>query len=178
MKNNGQTTVADDQNENMDNDLHELFLDELADLLDAEKQLVKALPKMIKAAQSDELRSGIEAHLEETENHVSRLEAVAKCLGTTLKKKKCAAMEGLVKEASELLQEQKGKSSLDAAIIAAAQKVEHYEIASYGTVIAWAEQLGHTEAVEPLQSTLEEENSADEKLTDMAQSVANANASR
>jgi ferritin-like metal-binding protein YciE len=179
MKNNTKTSTENNESENeeMNQDLHELFLDELSDLHNAEKQLTKALPKMIKAANSDELRSAIEAHLAETEGHVTRLEAVAESLGEKLKKKKCAAMEGILEEASELLQEQKGKSSLDAAIIAAGQKVEHYEIASYGTVRAWAEQMGHTEAVELLQETLDEESAADEKLTAIAETLANAEAS-
>jgi ferritin-like metal-binding protein YciE len=163
----------DNDSEETNQDLHELFVDELSDLLSAEKQLVKALPKMIKAANSDELRSAIEAHLKETEGHVTRLEEAATTLDEKLKSKKCAAMEGILTEASELLQEQKGKSSLDAAIIAAAQKVEHYEIASYGTVIAWANQLGCDEAAEILQATLDEENAADEKLTGIAESIAN-----
>jgi len=179
MKNNSRNT---DENENqtgqMDNDLHELFLDELSDLYSAEKQLTKALPKMIKAAQAEELKSALEQHLGETEGHVTRLEEVAKSLGETLKRKTCAAMEGLVKEASELLAEQKGKSSLDAAIIAAGQKVEHYEIASYGTVRAWAEQMGHDDAVELLQETLDEESAADEKLTEIAESLANDSAAK
>jgi ferritin-like metal-binding protein YciE len=164
---------AVDNPESMDNDLHELFLDELSDLYSAEKQLTKALPKMLKAAQSTELKMAIESHLGETEGHVDRLEEVFRSLGEKIKRKTCAAMEGLVEEASELLQEQKGKSSLDAAIIAAAQKVEHYEIASYGTVRAWAEQMGHGQAVELLQATLDEEGAADEKLTEIAQSLAN-----
>jgi len=165
-------------NDNMDNDLHELFLDELADLLSAEQQLIKALPKMAKAAESEELQSAIESHLEETETHAERLQQVAEALGEKLKKKTCAAMKGLVEEASELLKEQKGKASIDAAIIAAAQKVEHYEIASYGTACAWAEQMGHTEALELLQATLEEEGAADEKLTEIAKSLANEAAER
>jgi len=163
-----------DNSETMDNDLHELFLDELSDLYSAEKQLTKALPRMLKAAQSDELKTAIESHLQETEGHVDRLEDVFQSLGGKIKRKTCAAIEGLVKEASELLQEQKGKSSLDAAIIAAAQKVEHYEIASYGTVRAWAEQMGHDQAVELLKATLDEESAADEKLTEIAESLANS----
>jgi ferritin-like metal-binding protein YciE len=157
----------------MDQDLHELFIDELSDLQSAEKQLVVALPKMIKAAKSDELRSALEAHLEETKGHVTRLDEVAQSLDEKLKSKKCAAMEGILMEASELLQEQKGKSSLDAAIIVAGQKVEYYEIASYGAVVAWAEQMDHSEAVELLQETLDEETAADEKLTEIAESLAN-----
>ncbi len=167
-----------DNSEATDNDLHELFLDELSDLYSAEKQLTKALPKMLKAAHSDELKKAIESHLKETEGHVDRLEEIFQALDEKLKRKTCAAMEGLVKEASELLQEQKGKSSLDAAIIAAAQKVEHYEIASYGTVRSWAEQMGHEEAVELLKATLEEESAADQKLTEIAESLANETAEK
>jgi ferritin-like metal-binding protein YciE len=181
MKKSPSTKPANDDNdkgEPMDNDLHELFLDELSDLYSAEKQLTKALPKMLKAAQSEELKSAIESHLTETEGHVDRLEQVFNALGEKIKRKTCAAMEGIVEEASELLQEQKGKSSLDAAIIAAAQKVEHYEIASYGTVRAWAEQMGHNEAVELLKATLDEESAADEKLTEIAESLANETAEK
>ena len=169
---------TDNDKESLNNDLHELFLDELSDLYSAEKQLTKALPKMLKAAQSEELKSAIESHLKETEGHVERLESVFQSLNEKVKRKTCAAMEGLVEEASELLQEQKGKASLDAAIIAAAQKVEHYEIASYGTVRAWAEQMGHDDAVELLNATLDEESAADEKLTEIAQSLANETAEK
>jgi ferritin-like metal-binding protein YciE len=167
-----------DNSESMDNDLHELFLDELSDLYCAEKLLTKALPKMFRAAHSDELKSAIESHLKETEGHVDRLEEIFQALGEKINRKTCTAMEGLVKEASELLQEQKGKSSLDAAIIAAAQKVEHYEIASYGTVRSWAEQMGHEEAVELLKATLDEESAAAEKLTEIAESLANETAEK
>src|SRR4051794_14350101 len=119
------------ESQGMDSDLHELFLDELADVFDAEQQLTKALPKMAKAAESDELRQALESHLEEPRQQITRLEQIAEQLGTKLKRKSCKAMEGLIKEAQELLEEQKDSSALDAAIIAAAQKVEHYEIASY-----------------------------------------------
>jgi ferritin-like metal-binding protein YciE len=179
MKKSNSNQPKNNNNENsqdMDNDLHELFLDELADMHNAEKQLTKALPKMIKAANSEELKAAIQSHLKETEGHVKRLEDIFKALDEKLKQKTCAAMKGILEEASELLQEQKGKSSLDAAIIAAGQKVEHYEIASYGTVRAWAEQMGHDEAVELLQETLDEENAADEKLTEIAETLANATA--
>ncbi|HWD19664.1 MAG TPA: ferritin-like domain-containing protein [Verrucomicrobiae bacterium] len=172
MKNKKQNS-ENEEGQDMNAELHELFLDELADLLDAETQLTKALPKMAKAAQADELREAIEAHLEETQGHVDRLEQVFESLDEKSKRKPCQAMKGLLKEGSEILQELKGKSSLDAGIIAAAQKVEHYEIASYGTVIAWAKQMGHDEAAELLEETLEEEKAADEKLTDVAESVAN-----
>jgi len=160
----------------MDNDLHELFLDELADVYNAEQQLTKALPKMAKAAESDELREAFESHLEETQTHVTRLEEAVEKLGESLKRKTCAAMKGLVEEAQELMKEQKDSSALDAALIAAAQKVEHYEIASYGTLCAWAKQMGHDDALELLSETLEEEKAADEKLTSIAESIANTRA--
>jgi ferritin-like metal-binding protein YciE len=162
----------------MDNDLHQVFLDEIADVYNAEQQLTKALPRMAKAAESEELREAFEAHLEETEEHVSRLEEVVEGLGEKLKRKTCAAMKGLVEEAQDLMKEQKDSSALDAALIAAAQKVEHYEIASYGTLCAWAEQMGHDDALETLRATLDEEKAADEKLTGIAESLANAKAER
>jgi len=161
---------------NMHNDLHELFLDELADVYNAEQQLTKALPKLAKSAQSEELREAFESHLEETRQHVTRLEDVAKSLDETLKRKTCAAMKGLVEEANEIIQEQKDSTALDAALIAAAQKAEHYEIASYGTLVAWAEEMGHQEAVDLLTATLDEEKTADEKLTSIAESSANQKA--
>jgi len=157
-------------------ELHELFLDELADLLSAETQLTKALPKMARAAQSDELREAIESHLEETEGHVERLKKVFESVEAKPKSKTCQAMKGLLEEGSEIMQELKGKGTMDAGLIAAAQKVEHYEMASYGTVRAWAEQMDHSEAVELLEETLEEEKAADEKLTEIAESLANAHA--
>lgn len=160
----------------MDTDLHKLFLDELADLYSAEQQLTKALPKLAKAAQSDELREALEEHLEETEEHISRLEQVAESLDETLKKKTCEAMKGLLKEGDEIVKEQKDSSALDAGIIAACQKVEHYEIASYGTVCAWAEQMGHDDALKLLRQTEEEESAADEKLTEVAENIANERA--
>lgn len=181
MKNGHSKNEATERGDNngdkgMDNDLHELFLDELADLLSAETQLTKALPKMEKAAESDDLKEAIRSHLEETKNHVSRLEKVFSSLDEKAKSKTCKAMKGLVEEGSELVGELKGKNSIDAGIIAAAQKVEHYEIASYGTVIAWAEQMGHHEAAELLKETLQEEKAADEKLTGIASEVANQHA--
>jgi ferritin-like metal-binding protein YciE len=164
------------ENQEMDNDLHELFLDELADVYNAEQQLTKALPKLIKAAESDELREAIEEHLEETEEHVSRLEQVAESLDETLKRKTCYAMKGLIEEADDIVKEQKDSSALDAGIIAACQKVEHYEIASYGTLCAWAEQMGHDDALRLLRETEEEESAADEKLTEVAENIANQRA--
>lgn len=162
----------------MDIELHALFLDELADSLHAEHQLVKALPKMIKAADSEELASALEAHLDETKGHVERLEQVFASLGEKVRKKPCKAMLGLIAEGGEMLTEWKKSSAIDAAIIAAGQKVEHYEIASYGTLLAWAKEMGHDEAADLLQLTLAEEKAADEKLTEIALSSANPKAER
>jgi ferritin-like metal-binding protein YciE len=172
----GRRQEEDSEGAGMDNDLHELFLDELADVYNAEQQLIKALPKMAKNAGSDELREALESHLEETREHASRLEEVAKSLDESLKRKTCAAMKGLIEEANDILSEQKNSSALDAAIIAAGQKVEHYEIASYGTLVTWAEQMGHEDAVNLLQETLDEEKEADKKLTSIAESSANQKA--
>ena len=156
--------------------LHDLFLDELADVYSAEKQLLKALPKMAKAANADQLREAFESHLKETEGQVGRLEQVAQKMDETLKQKKCKAMEGLLEEGEEMMEENEDSPALDAALIAAAQKVEHYEIASYGTLCAWARLLGNEEGLELLQETLEEEEAADEKLTTIAETVANPEA--
>ena len=160
------------------NELQELFLEELADLYNAEQQLTKALPKMAKAAQSDELREAFESHLEETENQISRLEQVVETFGESMQRKVCKAMKGLIEEGSEIIQENKGSAAIDAALISAGQKVEHYEIASYGTLCAWAKILNQNEALELLQETLQEEKTADEKLTQIAESVANFEAER
>jgi ferritin-like metal-binding protein YciE len=160
----------------MDTELHKLFLDELADVYSAEQQLTKALPKLAKAAQSGELREALEQHLEETEEHVSRLEQVAESLDETLKRKTCKAMQGLIAEGDDIVKEKKNSTALDAGIIAACQKVEHYEIASYGTLCAWAEEMGHDEALKLLRQTEEEEMTADEKLTEVAETVANQRA--
>jgi len=168
-----QTPSADTMS---DNPLHQAMLDELADLLDAEQQLVQALPDMIEAAASDELRSAIEMHLQETEKHVQRLQEVVSNLGESLEQKTCEAMRGLISEAKRLGEEFEGSPALDAVLISAAQKVEHYEIASYGTVCAWAKQMGHQQVVELLEETLSEEKAADDKLTDIAESLANTEA--
>jgi ferritin-like metal-binding protein YciE len=162
--------------EGMDNELHQLFLDELADIYNAEQQLTKALPKLAKAAQSDELREALQQHLEETEEHVSRLDQVAESLDETIKRKTCKAMKGLIEEGDDIVKEQKNSTALDAGIIAACQKVEHYEIASYGTLATWAEQMGHDEALRLLKQTEEEEAAADEKLTEVAENIANQRA--
>jgi len=151
--------------------LRELYIEELKDIYNAENQLVKALPKMAKAASSDELRQGFEEHLEQTKGHVQRLEKIFQSLGENPKGKKCKGMEGLVEEGSEVMQEDFEGALMDAALIGAAQRVEHYEIAAYGTVCAFAEQLGETEQNSLLNETLEEEKETDEKLTDLAQRI-------
>ena len=151
--------------------LRELYIEELKDLYNAENQLVKALPKMAKAASSDELRQGFEDHLEQTKGHVQRLEQIFQALGESPKGKKCKAMEGLVEEGSEVMHEDFEGALMDAAIIGAAQRVEHYEIAAYGTVCAFAEELGETEQNSLLNETLQEEKETDEKLTQLAQQI-------
>jgi ferritin-like metal-binding protein YciE len=158
--------------EDMPNEgLKELYLDELKDLYNAENQLVKALPKMAKAASSEELRAGFEEHLEQTRGHVQRLEQIFEMLDESPKGKKCKGMEGLVEEGSEVMQEDFEDALMDAALIGAAQRVEHYEIAAYGTVRAFAEELGESEHVSLLEETLEEEKETDEKLTELAKQI-------
>ena len=151
--------------------LRELYVDELKDLYSAENQLVKALPKMAKAASSDELRQGFEEHLEQTKGHVQRLEKIFKDLGESPSGKKCKGMEGLVEEGAEVMEEDFEGSLMDAALIGAAQRVEHYEIAAYGTVCAFAQELGQTEQASLLTETLEEEKETDEKLSKLAQQI-------
>jgi ferritin-like metal-binding protein YciE len=150
--------------------LRELYIDELKDLYSAENQLIKALPKMAKAASSEKLRSGFEEHLEQTKGHVQRLETIFGQLEENPKGKKCKAMEGLIEEGSEAIGEYED-SLLDAALIGAAQRVEHYEMAAYGTVRAFAEELGETEQASLLGETLEEEKQTDEKLTTLAKEI-------
>jgi ferritin-like metal-binding protein YciE len=149
--------------------LRDTFLEELKDIYDAEKQLLKALPKMAKAAEHEELKAALESHLEETENQIQRLEEVFELFGQPAKGKKCKAMQGLIEEGQDLISEDEG----DAALICAAQKVEHYEIASYGSLRTWAEMLDESQAADLLQETLDEEKAADEKLTEIAESAAN-----
>jgi ferritin-like metal-binding protein YciE len=148
-----------------------LYVDELKDLYSAETQLVKALPKMAKAASSDELRHGFEEHLEQTRGHVERLEKVFKTLGESPKGKTCKAMQGLIEEGAEVIAEDFEGSLMDAALIGAAQRVEHYEIAAYGTVCAFAKELGESDQAELLSETLEEEKETDEKLTELAEQI-------
>ncbi len=156
--------------------IENLFVHELKDLLSAEKQLVKALPKMAKGASSDALRTAFEEHLEQTKEHVNRLEKIFTQIDKPSRAEHCKAMEGLVEEGADLLKEEGSPMVKDAALIGAAQRVEHYEIAAYGTTRALAELLGHSEAVELLQETLDEEKETDEKLTELAQSEVKAEA--
>jgi ferritin-like metal-binding protein YciE len=151
--------------------LKELYIDELRDIYNAETQLVKALPKMAKASTSDELRSGFESHLEQTKGHVQRLEEIFDALDEKPTGKKCAGMQGLVKEGEEIMDEDFEGQVMDAALISAAQRVEHYEIAAYGCVRSWAELLGESEAVSRLDKTLEEEKETDQKLTELSEEI-------
>jgi ferritin-like metal-binding protein YciE len=160
----------------MKDGLHELFVNELQDMYHAESQLVKTLPKLAKSAQDEELREAFQEHLKETENHVSRLEKVFQSLDEPAKRRRCKGMAGVIDEGKEMLSDNKGHDSLDAALIAAAQKAEHYEIASYGSLCTWAEMMGHSEALNLLKQNLSEEKAADEKLTEIALASANPRA--
>lgn len=155
------------------NKLQTNFIEELKDIYDAEHQLTKALPKMAEAAQNDELKTAIESHLGQTQGHVERLERVFAIVGEKPAQKKCKAMAGLIAENEEAIKGKKG----DAMLIAGGQKVEHYEISAYGTLVAWAKFLKEKEAAHLLEQTLEEEKSTDEKLTNLAEGVINADAS-
>jgi ferritin-like metal-binding protein YciE len=156
--------------------LKELYVDELKDLYSAEKQLVKALPKMAKNASNPELKEAFTTHLQETEGHVERLEQIFEMLGERAGGKKCKGMEGLIEEAKELLEEDAAEEVLDAGLISKAQHVEHYEIAGYGTVRTYARQLGFDDQAELLQETLDEEGKTDELLTQLAESSVNLEA--
>src|ERR1039457_1649369 len=150
------------------NRLRHLYVEELKDLYSAENQLVKALPKMAKASTSEDLRAGFEGHLKQTKDHVARLEKIFKALGESPKGKKCKGMEGLIKEGGELIEEDPVPEELDAGLISAAQRVEHYEMAGYGCVSAYAKLLGEDQALLLLRQTLEEEKETDKKLTQLA----------
>lgn len=156
--------------------LEDLFLDTLKDVYHAEKQILRALPKMAKSASSDELRQAFETHLQETDGQVQRLEQVFELLGKRPQGKPCAAMQGLVDEGKEIMDEYKGSDALDPGLVAAAQAVEHYEIARYGTLIAWAGQLGMKDAVALLKQTLEEEKKTDKLLSGLATQAVNRKA--
>ncbi|MGO8794122.1 MAG: ferritin-like domain-containing protein [Candidatus Sulfotelmatobacter sp.] len=151
--------------------LRELYIDELRDLYNAETQLVKALPKMAKASSNEQLSEGFEEHLRQTTEHVSRLEQIFERLGEKASGKKCLGMEGLVKEGADTMKEDYPEEVMDAAIIGAAQRVEHYEIAAYGTAKAFAQLLGEDEDVSLLEQTLQEEKETDEKLTELAEEI-------
>jgi ferritin-like metal-binding protein YciE len=151
--------------------LKDLFIDELRDLYDAENRLVKALPKMAEAAESDDLRAGFEEHLEQTKGHVERLKQIFTSLDEKPTGKKCPAMEGLVKEGEEMMEEDFEGGVKDAALISAAQRVEHYEIAAYGCVKTWAGLLGEDEAQSLLEQTLSEEKATNEKLTELSEEI-------
>lgn len=156
--------------------LEDLYMDLLKDLYSAEKQLVKALPKMAKNAQASDLQKAFQEHLRQTEGQVERIERIFSEMGGSPRGKKCVGMEGLIEEGNELLKEDAEPQVLDAGLIAAAQKVEHYEIAGYGTARAWAERLGYDNAARLLRETLEEESMANEKLTQIAESHVNMEA--
>jgi len=153
--------------------LHDLFVDELKDIYHAEKQLTRALPKMAKNASSDKLKKSFETHLKETENQIKRLEQVFEELGIPAKGKRCVGMEGIVNEGKEKMEEDIEDAVLDAALIASAQKVEHYEIASYGTLRTYAEEMGHRKIADLLQQTLDEESKTNEMLTRIAEEEIN-----
>jgi len=153
--------------------LKELFLDELADIYDAETRLGEALPKIAEAAENESLRQALENHLDETENQANRLERVFSAFGQTAKAKKCKAIVGLLKEADDIISDNEGSPTNDAALISAVQKVEHYEIASYGCLREWAELMGKTEAASILEAILNEEKAADARLTELARECCN-----
>ncbi len=156
--------------------LDDLFEDTLKDIFYAENKILKALPKMAKAAQSEELKAAFEKHLKETEDQVSRLEKVFEMIEVAPRGKKCEAIEGMIEENAEIMKEFKGAPALDAGLVSAAQAVEHYEIARYGTLKRWAEQLGLDDAVGLLEETLEEEKNTDLALTELAEATVNAHA--
>lgn len=153
------------------NSLRNLYVNELKDIYSAEKQLTRALPKMAKAASSPDLRSGFENHLKQTQGHVERLDEIFEMLGEKAGGKKCVGMEGLINEGAEVMEQRFENDVMDAALIAAAQRVEHYEIAAYGTVAAHADLLGESEHATLLRHTLDEEKETDEKLTELSQAI-------
>jgi ferritin-like metal-binding protein YciE len=156
--------------------LHDAFLDELRDAYDAEKQLTKALPKMAKAASSPGLRKAFEAHLEETRGQIDRLEQVFASLDEKVRGKHCDGIAGIIDEGKAVMEEDFDEATMDACLIAGGQRAEHYEMAAYGTLIAWARAMGHTEAANLLQETLEEEKAADQKLSSLAEDGINREA--
>jgi ferritin-like metal-binding protein YciE len=156
--------------------LHDAFIDELRDTYDAERQLVRALPKLAKAATSPDLRTAFETHLEETQGHVERLEQVFQSLNEKVRGKHCDGIAGIVEEGKAIMGEDLDGSTMDACLIAAGQRAEHYEMAVYGTLVAWARAMQHEEAADLLQQTLDEEKAADEKLSALAEGGINQEA--
>jgi len=156
--------------------LHDAFIDELCDAYDAEKQLTKALPKMAKAASSPGLRKAFETHLEETRGQIERLEQVFARLDEKVRGKHCDGIAGIIEEGKAVMEEDFDEATMDACLIAGGQRAEHYEMAAYGTLVAWARAMGHPEAADLLQETLDEEKAADEKLTSLAESGINRDA--
>jgi ferritin-like metal-binding protein YciE len=169
-------SMATKRSSEASNGLESLFVDGLKDIYYAEKKILKTLPKMAKAASAEEVSAAFEKHRVETEGHVDRLEKVFEILGKPARGKTCPAIDGIIEEGSEILEEYKNEPALDAGLVAAAQSVEHYEIARYGTLIAWAEQLGLKEALPLLRDTLKEESATDEALTKLGESGANKRA--
>ena len=159
-----------------DGTLHDAFLDELRDAYDAEKQLTKALPKLAKAASSTELRTAFENHLEETRGHVDRLERVFESLDEKIRGKHCDGIAGIIQEGKAVMEEDFDEATMDACLIAGGQRAEHYEMAAYGTLVAWAQAMGHVEAADLLQQTLNEEKAADKKLSQLAEGGINQEA--
>jgi ferritin-like metal-binding protein YciE len=156
--------------------LHDAFIDELRDSYDAEKQLTKALTKLAKAASNPKLRQAFESHLEETLGHIKRLEQVFERLDEKVRGKHCDGIAGIIEEGKSIMEEDFDDATLDACLIAAGQRAEHYEMAAYGTLVAWAQAMGHTDAAQLLQQTLEEEKAADKKLSALAESGINQSA--
>jgi ferritin-like metal-binding protein YciE len=156
--------------------LHDAFIDELRDLYDAEKQLTKALPKLAKASSNPDLRTAFESHLEETRGHVERLEEVFGSLDEKVRGKHCDGIAGIIEEGKNVMEEEFDEATMDACLIASGQRAEHYEMAAYGTLVAWARAMGHDEAADLLQQTLDEEKAADEKLSSLAEEGINQEA--
>lgn len=156
--------------------LHDAFIDELRDTYDAEKQLTKALPKLAKAATAPRLREAFESHLEETRGQIDRLEQVFESLDEKVRSKHCDGMSGIIEEGQSIMEEEFDDSTMDACLIAAGQRAEHYEMAVYGTLVAWATALGHSKAANLLQQTLDEEKAADKKLSGLAEGGINQSA--
>jgi ferritin-like metal-binding protein YciE len=156
--------------------LHDAFIDELRDTYDAEKQLTKALPKLAKASSNPKLRQAFEAHLQETQGQIERLEQVFESLDERARGKHCEGIAGIIEEGKSIMEEDFDATTMDACLIAAGQRAEHYEMAAYGTLVAWAEAMGHAEAARLLQQTLDEEKAADKKLSGLAESGINQSA--